>query len=164
LTWLASQTARVIEAIAPGQRPERGKVLVACSDDHLVLRPDGLLGYVVEPSGLPYRPSVDVFFESLAANGPARGVAAVLTGMGKDGAEGLLALRHAGWRTFAQDEASSVVFGMPRAARDIGAAQEVLALGALGPALEAAWMQRAGPPSGVSATRGSATRPAEPGP
>jgi two-component system, chemotaxis family, response regulator WspF len=165
VTWLASQTGRVIEAVAPGQRPEHGKVLVACSDDHLVLRPDGTLAYVVEPSSLPYRPSVDVFFGSLAANGPSRGVAAVLTGMGRDGAEGLLALRRAGWRTFAQDEATSVVFGMPRAARDVGAAQEVLPLTTLAPALEAAWAQRASPAGGgIPGPRPAATRPSEPTP
>jgi two-component system response regulator WspF len=140
--WMASQTGRQVEAIEPGRRPERAKVLVACSDDHLVLGSDKSLRYEVEPSHLTYRPSVDVFFESLAAHWPCRGVAAVLTGMGRDGAEGLLALRRAGWRTFAQDEATSVVFGMPRAARDLGAAQEVLALDRLGPAIEAAWTRR----------------------
>ena len=63
-----------------------------------------------------YRPSVDVFFRSVAERWPEPGVAALLTGMGRDGAAGLLALRRAGWLTIAQDEASSVIWGMPGAA------------------------------------------------
>ena len=69
-----------------------------------------------------------MFFDSVARNWPRPGVAALLTGMFHDGAEGLLALRDLGWRTIAQDEASSVVWGMPKAAVEIGAAEEVLHL------------------------------------
>jgi two-component system response regulator WspF len=143
VAWMASQTGRAVEVAAAGSRPAPGRVLVACTDDHLVRTPAGALAYVVEPADVPYRPSVDVCFQSLAAM-PVPGVAAVLTGMGRDGAEGLLALRRAGWGTFAQDEASSVVYGMPRAAREVGAAQEALAPAALGSAIEAAWSRRAG--------------------
>lgn len=150
VTWMASQIGRPVEVAAAGARPEPGKVLVACSADHLVLTSAGTIAYVAEPLDLPYRPSVDVCFHSLAA-APVPGVAALLTGMGRDGAEGLLALKRAGWRTFAQDEATSVVYGMPRAAKEVGAAQEVLALPALGAALEAAWVRRAG--SSVGAAR-----------
>ena len=142
--WMASQTGRVVEAIRAGTRPERGKVHVACSNDHLVLSAGGSLRYVAEPVDLPYRPSVDVCFQSLAAGGAPPGVAALLTGMGRDGAEGLLARRRAGWRTFAQDEATSVVYGMPRAAKELAAAQDVLPLAALGPALEAAFARLSG--------------------
>ena len=74
------------------------------------------------------RPSIDVLFESLARNHGAETVACLLTGMGKDGARGLLALRHAGALTLAQDEASSVIFGMPREAIEMGAAIRVLPL------------------------------------
>ena len=112
---------------------------VACTDDHLVLRADGVFDYDREPADHPYRPSVDVCFQSVARRGLPAGAAAVLTGMGRDGAAGLLALRDAGWATFAQDQATSVVYGMPRAAAENGAARTVLPVGALGAALEAAW-------------------------
>lgn len=75
-----------------------------------------------------HRPSVDVLFESVAAHAGANASVALLTGMGDDGARGLLALRKAGASTFAQDEASSVVWGMPGAAVALGAAGEVLPL------------------------------------
>jgi two-component system, chemotaxis family, response regulator WspF len=144
IAWLGGQTGRTFVAAGTGDRPTPGVALVACSEDHLVLAADGALRYVVEPAETPYRPSVDVFFHSLARHGGHPGAAALLTGMGRDGGEGLLALKKAGWLTFAQDEATSVVYGMPRAARELGAASEILPVGAIGQALEAAWRRRAG--------------------
>jgi two-component system, chemotaxis family, response regulator WspF len=138
--WLAGPARRPVKAVVAGDRPEAGAVQLASSDDHMVLRPDGTLGYEEHPAENPYRPSVDVFFGSVARHWPVPGVAAILTGMGRDGAEGLLALRGAGWATFAQDEATSVVYGMPRVAREIGAAGSVLPISAVGPALEGAWL------------------------
>lgn len=146
--WLSSAARRPVRAVKPGDRPQAGTVHVACSDDHLVMRREGSLDYVAEPLENPYRPSVDVFFESVARHWSMPGVAAVLTGMGRDGAAGLLSLRRAGWSTFAQDEATSVVYGMPRAAKEIGAAASILPLPALGPALEASWKS---PPRPASA-------------
>jgi two-component system response regulator WspF len=143
--WLGAQTGRVVRQAVQGEVPEAGVVLVASSRDHLALAPDGALRYTVEPLEQAYRPSVDVLFESLARHSARAGAAALLTGMGKDGAAGLLALRKAGWRTFAQDESTSVVYGMPRAARDLGAAVEVLPLSALPAALEAATTRRSVP-------------------
>jgi two-component system chemotaxis response regulator CheB len=75
-----------------------------------------------------HRPSVDVLFRSLVTAAGADAVALMLTGMGADGAQAMLALRHAGARTLAQDEATSVVFGMPRQAIALGGVQEVLPL------------------------------------
>ena len=75
-----------------------------------------------------HRPSIDLMFESAAAVAGAQAVAGLLTGMGRDGATGLLKLRQAGAKTFAQDEKSSIVYGMPRAAADIGAAAKILPL------------------------------------
>jgi two-component system response regulator WspF len=69
---------------------------------------------------------VDALFASLAAYWPEPGSAALLTGMGRDGAAGLLALKKAGWKTVAQDAATSVVYGMPRAAAEMGAAGRIL--------------------------------------
>ena len=75
-----------------------------------------------------HRPSVDVLFQSAARVLGPHGVGVILTGMGKDGAQGMLAMRHAGAHTIAQDEASCVVYGMPKAAVELGAAMEVVPL------------------------------------
>jgi chemotaxis response regulator CheB len=106
--------------------------LVASSADHLVLSSSGRLRYSPEPRELLYRPSVDVFFESLVAAKAGPGVAVLLTGMGRDGAAGLGSLRGGGWITIAQDRATSVVWGMPGAAVQIDAASEVLPIEAIG--------------------------------
>jgi two-component system chemotaxis response regulator CheB len=84
------------------------------------------------------RPSVDVMFHSAARQVGAQCVAALLTGMGRDGAEGLLALRRAGATTMAQDDATSVVWGMPGAAVELGAAESVLPIEAIPAVLLAA--------------------------
>ena len=91
--------------------------------------------YAKEPIDNPYRPSVDVFFKSVADRWPRPGVAAVLTGMGRDGAEGLKALQSKGWHTIAQDRATCVVYGMPKAAAELGAATEILPIKAIAPAI-----------------------------
>ncbi len=124
--WLSEQAHRRVTVIAEGGRPTRNDVLLAATDDHLVLGEDRCLHYTAEPRELSYRPSINVFFTSVARNWLRPGVAVLLTGMLRDGAEGLLELRNLGWRTIAQDEASSVVWGMPKAAFEIGAAEEVL--------------------------------------
>jgi two-component system chemotaxis response regulator CheB len=81
------------------------------------------------------RPSIDILFESVATDYGEAAMACLLTGMGRDGAEGLLAIRRAGGMTIAQDEASSIVYGMPREAAAIGAAIRILPLDEIGPAL-----------------------------
>jgi two-component system, chemotaxis family, protein-glutamate methylesterase/glutaminase len=103
---------------------------------HLVVQ-RGRLRLTRDPERNSCRPSVDVLFESLAKEVGSQTTACLLTGMGKDGAAGLLALRQAGALTIAQDEASSVVFGMPREAIQMGAARRVLALNQIAPALTA---------------------------
>ncbi len=126
--WLDSRTPLTVEPAREGMRPEAGKVLLAVTDDHLVLGADLALHYTPEPRDYPYRPSVNALFLSLADHWPRRDVAALLTGMGRDGAQGLAALRKAGWHTIAQDEKSSVVYGMPAAAAELDAAVEILPL------------------------------------
>jgi len=79
-----------------------------------------------------HRPSIDALFSSLAHSFPRRSIGVILTGMGRDGAKGLLALRAAGAETIGQDEATSVVYGMPRAAFELGAVAQQLPLGAIG--------------------------------
>ena len=127
--WLSEKTGKHVELIEPGHRPGPGRFYLAGTNDHVVLDEHLRFRYVAEPSTLYYRPSVDVFFAAAAARWPVPGAAALLTGMGRDGASGLKALRDAGWTTIAQDEATSIVYGMPRAAVEVGAAERVLPLG-----------------------------------
>jgi len=126
--WLRRQTSVQVRSAEEGTKPAAGVVLVAVNEHHLVLGPDLRLSYSPEPLDAVYRPSIDVFFDSAAAHWKAKGLAILLTGMGRDGARGLLHLRRAGWHTIAQDEKSSTVFGMPKAAIELGAAAEVLPL------------------------------------
>jgi two-component system chemotaxis response regulator CheB len=108
-----------------------GHVLIAPGDYHMQMVRDGT-GYRVrlnqEAPVNRHRPSVDVLFQSCAATVGAQALGILLTGMGEDGARGLLEMRRAGAYTLAQDEATSVVFGMPKAAIDLGAVQQVLPL------------------------------------
>ena len=120
-----------VKEAAEGDRIAPGRALIAHGNRHLVLR--GARGkYVAQiEDGAPvsgHRPSVDVLLDSVARAAGRDAIGIVLTGMGRDGARGLLAMREAGARTIAQDEASCVVYGMPRAAVENGAAQEVLPL------------------------------------
>ncbi|KAA9008005.1 chemotaxis-specific protein-glutamate methyltransferase CheB [Histidinibacterium aquaticum] len=123
-------TVRVSEA-RDGDRPERGEVLIAPGDSHLILRRHGR-GYRTDIVSGPYvarhRPSVDVLFRSTAiAAGPAaQGI--LMTGMGDDGARGLVEMRTAGAATLIQDEASSVVWGMPGEAMRMGGADRAVPL------------------------------------
>ena len=133
--WLADRTGHRVRVAATNDRPMPGEVLLAATNDHLLLDRGMTFRYCAEPVGMCYRPSVDVFFSSLVSNWPDPGVGVVLTGMGKDGAAGLLALRNAGWHTIAQDEATSVVWGMPRAAAENGGAKDVFPVSEIGPAI-----------------------------
>ncbi len=124
---------RVVEA-ADGMHVERGTAYVAPGGMHLAVARDHR-GYVARvQDGEPvnrHKPSVAVLFDSAAGTAGPDAIAVILTGMGKDGAAGLLAVRHAGGHTIAQDEASCVVFGMPREAIALGAAMDVLPLSAI---------------------------------
>lgn len=126
VSWLDSQVPLPVRAAEAGHAPQAGTVLIAVSNDHLVLRAGGRFAYQAEPLEEPYRPSVDAFFTSLVKHWPDPGLAVLLTGMGRDGGKGMLALRRAGWHTIAQDEASCAVYGMPKAAVELGGAVEVL--------------------------------------
>lgn len=133
--WLDEQTALSVRLAQPGDRPRPGLVLVAGREDHLILTPDGTLSYTPEPADYAYRPSVNVFFESVARHWRGKAIGVLLTGMGRDGGSGLLAMRQAGCHTLAQDQASSAIYGMPKAAAEMGAAVDILSLEAIGPAL-----------------------------
>ncbi len=126
--WLGSQTRLTVKLAKEGTKPMMDTVLIAGTNDHLIIGSDLALHYTQEPRDNPYRPSVDAFFLSLDSHWPRKDIAVLLTGMGKDGAKGLLALRKAGWHTIAQDEKTSAVYGMPAAAAQLNAADDILAL------------------------------------
>ena len=138
--WLDGQSRHRVRIAVDGEslpRPAERCVLVAPSDRHLVVR-HGRLRLTGDPERHSCRPSIDVFFESVAAEVGPRAVGCLLTGMGKDGAAGLLAMRRTGAVTLAQDEKTSVVFGMPREALLLGAADAALSIGDFPAALLAA--------------------------
>jgi len=133
--WLQYQTSLPVRIAQEGERPAPGTVLLAGTDNHLVFSSPGRLSYVREPSDCSYRPSIDVFFKSVEKFWEGPVLAALLTGMGRDGAEGLRLLRNRGHHTITQDRASSAVYGMPKAAAEIEAASEILPLERIGPRL-----------------------------
>ena len=136
--WLSAQTPRPAVFAEDGMpvAGATGKIVMAPPDRHMIVR-DGRLWLNDDPERYSCRPSVDVLFESVAREYGAAAAACLLTGMGRDGASGLLAIRQAGGMTIAQDEATCVVYGMPREAALIGAAIRVLPLGEIGPAVVA---------------------------
>jgi len=130
--WLDQGTALAVRVAAEGDRPEAGLVLLAATNDHLTLTLPDQVGYIADPVDYAYRPSVDVFFQSACRLWRGNVVGVLLTGMGRDGALGLKALRDRGHYTIAQDEATSAVYGMPKAAATIGAAVDILPAGGIG--------------------------------
>ncbi len=135
--WLGAQSSLPVRLACEGDRPQAGEVLIAGGDEHLVFTGPGILGYKPEPSDLSCRPSIDVFFQSLIGQWRGQITAILLTGMGRDGARGMAALRKSGALTIVQDRETSVVYGMPKAAIELGAAGKVLPLGEIAPALVA---------------------------
>lgn len=136
--WLDAQIDRRVFAPQDGMpvASAKGRVAVAPCGKHLVVR-DGRMFLTLEPERHSCRPSVDTLFDSVAVEYGRAAVACLLTGMGKDGATGLLRIRQAGGITIAQDEASSVVYGMPREAAMLGAAIHILPLADIGQRLAA---------------------------
>jgi two-component system chemotaxis response regulator CheB len=120
-----------VKEAADGDTVLRGRVLIAPGDKHTLLQRSGARYYVSVKTGplvSRHRPSVDVLFRSAARYAGANAVGIIMTGMGDDGARGLLEMKQAGAFTIAQDEASSVVFGMPKEAIALGAADKILPL------------------------------------
>jgi two-component system response regulator WspF len=132
--WLSTHCALPVALAQRGDTPRAGRVYIAGPGGHLVLLPSQQFSTLMSVPRDLHVPSVDALFASLAQH-VAPGAAALLTGMGSDGVAGMRALAAAGWLTIAQDEGSSAVYGMPRAAREAGVARQSLALDAIGPAL-----------------------------
>ncbi|MBO3758389.1 protein-glutamate O-methylesterase CheB [Ciceribacter sp. L1K23] len=128
-------SAPVVEEATDGARLEIGKIYLAPGGDrHLqVVNASAPCCRLVErPPVNGHRPSVDVLFDSVAELAGRNAVGVILTGMGRDGAAGLLKMRHAGARTLGQNEKTCVVYGMPRVAQELGAVEQQLPLGSIG--------------------------------
>jgi two-component system chemotaxis response regulator CheB len=137
----ASSELSVLEASA-GQRLAADTILVAPGDHHLRLSASGVVELDEGPRVHGVRPSVDVALESVAQHFAARSVVAILTGMGVDGGDGALSVRNAGGYVLAEDESTCVVWGMPRAVVERGAADKVVPLDAMAEAITAALSNR----------------------
>jgi two-component system, chemotaxis family, protein-glutamate methylesterase/glutaminase len=135
--WLGQQIKLPVRLAQDGEAIEHaaGEVRLAPADVHLAVQARRIR-LLASPPRNHCRPSVDVLFESLAVEASLRVAACVLTGMGRDGASGLLAIRRAGGYTVAQDEASSVIYGMPREAVLLGGVDRELPLADIGPLLD----------------------------
>jgi two-component system chemotaxis response regulator CheB len=134
--WLDGQAGRPV-ACAREDDPvasASGRVVMAPAGRHLTVR-DGRFHLTLDPQRHSCRPSVDVLFESISGQYGPSAIACLLTGMGRDGASGLLRLRQAGGMTIAQDESTSVIYGMPQEAALLGAAVKILPLGEIAPQL-----------------------------
>ena len=134
--WLSKTTPFLCKVGENGEVVRPGTVYLAPDDAHMIVRDNGLL--LLDYSDLigGYRPSVNALFESVAKNFKAEAIGILLTGMGQDGARGLKVMRQAGAYTIAQDEASSIVFGMPGTAVKMDAVDEVLSLSLIAPWLK----------------------------
>ncbi|MBQ9538294.1 MAG: chemotaxis-specific protein-glutamate methyltransferase CheB [Treponema sp.] len=139
--WLDDTTSFKVTLAEDGETPRAGHVYVAPADRHLVLCKSGT-SYIIELNEDPpihfLRPSVDKMFSSAAKTLGKKVLAVILTGMGRDGADGAIEIRRAGGSMLAQDEESCTVFGMPKAVIEAGAAQSVIPLNQIGQALRAA--------------------------
>ncbi len=128
---LNNECAATVSEARDGDRVIPGRILIAPGGYHMHLKRSGANYYVSIMDGEPVcrqKPSVEVLFNSVAQYAGANAVGAILTGMGDDGARGLLKMRRNGAHTVAQDEASSIVFGMPKEAIQVGAAEKVVSL------------------------------------
>ena len=138
IEWLGRQTSLAVRMATDGEplpTPRAGSPVIVAPPDRHLLVDAGRLRLTLDPERHACRPSVDVLFESLAVEIGRRAIAGLLTGMGRDGAAGLLALSRMQALTFAQDEGSCVVFGMPKEAILLGAAESILPLSQIGPYL-----------------------------
>jgi two-component system chemotaxis response regulator CheB len=134
-TWLNQLVPLEVRLAEQGDEPQAGQVLIAPDDHHVVVDSKGRISLNEEPPLNGLRPSANYLFHSVAKVYGATAIGLILTGMGGDGADGLLALRKTGAHTIAQDETTCIVFGMPAVAIELGAAEQVLPTEKIAPAL-----------------------------
>jgi chemotaxis response regulator CheB len=127
-SWLNETSAVSVRVARHRDQPQPNTALIAATNGHLQFASSCCLGYTAEPRDSFYHPSIDVFFRSVVRHWKGRAAAVLLTGMGRDGAMGLKAMREAGCLTIAQDAGSCVVYGMPKAAAELDAAASILPL------------------------------------
>jgi two-component system response regulator WspF len=139
--WLSSAAGLPVRLAREGEPPQPGTVLLAGTNHHIRLLKNGTLAYTAEPVNEIYRPSIDVFFESVARYWAGDAVGVLLTGMGRDGAQGLKLMRQQGWLTIAQDQQTCAVYGMPKAAAAIDAAVEIRPLNTIAMRLKEVFAQ-----------------------
>jgi two-component system, chemotaxis family, response regulator WspF len=136
--WIDEQTDIKVEIAKIDQKPVAGIVYCAGTNDHLIIKKNGHFDYTENPVDYPYRPSVDAFFESAITHWPNKMIGVLLTGMGRDGASGLLSFYNRDMFTIAQNEESCAVYGMPKAAIELNAAKKILHIDDIGDAINKA--------------------------
>ena len=126
--WLNGETPLKVKLAEEGEVPQAGFAYLPADDRHLTFLPNGRMHLDESPARYGLRPSADLTFEAMSRIWPAKTMAVILTGMGRDGSQGMRHLNLAGGYNIAQDEASSVIFGMPKAAIELGVVDKVLPL------------------------------------
>lgn len=130
--WLGQHSLLPVHLVKEDDVLLAGHVLFAGTKGHVIMKDRFHVGYSAEPKDSAYCPSIDVFFNSVTRHWRRQVIGVLLTGMGRDGAVGLKSLRNDGHYTIAQDQASSAVYGMPKAAAEIDAAVDILPIGMIG--------------------------------
>lgn len=128
IEWLNNYTNVPIVVAESGLRLNDNIIYLVGGNEHYKINHNWQFEIVENAIGQHYVPSINILFQSFADNYENTGLAFILTGMGSDGAQGLMSLKNKGWQTFAQDEYSSVVYGMPKAAYEIGATKKRLSI------------------------------------
>ncbi len=136
VSWLSGLTKLAVKVGDEYDELEPGNVYIAPTSGHLLVQEPGVIRMIPPKDTDTYRPSIDLLLSTVAETFKASAIGVLLTGMGSDGAKGLKRIRDFGGYTIAQDEDSSTVFGMPKAAQEIGAAKEVLPVGSIASRLE----------------------------
>lgn len=126
VSWLNGKVPMPVRMAQSGEIITTGTIYISNSDKHLTLSENQELEYTSHPEDYPYIPSVNVFFNSIARYWQGEAMGILLTGMGRDGAQGLLEMKNKGFPTIAQEESTCAVYGMPKAAVDIDAAEFIL--------------------------------------
>lgn len=126
--WLNGETALNVKLAIEGEKAVPGYAYLPADDRHLQVGPDLRLHLSEMPARFGLRPSADITFESMAKSFPGQTLAVILTGMGRDGSQGMKELNAVGGYNLAQDEATSVIFGMPKSAIELGVVNKVLPL------------------------------------